>query len=356
MTVLVIFLILIMVHEFGHFIVAKKVGVKVEKFSLGFGPVIVKKKKDETEYSISVIPLGGFVKLAGDNLEEFKGNPDEFLGKSPSRRAAVIFFGPLFNYVLGILLFWLLYCVGYPMFTTKVGGLQKNMGAIEAGMKVGDKITAVDGKKVEFWEDLQKIIHSKNDSDTTHVSVLREGKEFYLDVKIKTKEYADQLGSKRSIGLLGITMGDEIVNVKYPFFKAFSLGLQKTWELTRTTYVGLWRMITGKLSVKESMTGPVGIFYIGSKVASFGVVAVMHLMAVLSISLAIFNLLPLPILDGGHLFLLIVEKIRGKYLSIKTERVISQIGVVMIVTLVLFVTYNDISNFFGERIIKLFSK
>jgi regulator of sigma E protease len=349
MIVLAIFLILIMIHEFGHFIVAKKVGVRVEKFSLGFGPVLAKKKKSETEYSISLIPLGGYVKLAGDNLEEYKGEPHEFLAKSPSSRAAIIFCGPLLNYVWGIMLFWLLFCIGYPMFTTKVGGVQKNMGAIEAGITAGDKILSVDGKKVEFWEDLQKSIHVKQNDSVAHLSVLRQGKEFEVDVKIKTRDYTDPLGGTHKVGLLGISMGEEIVHVKYSFFKSFFLGVNKSWELTTATYMGLWRMITGKLSVRESMTGPVGIFYKGSQIASMGIVATLYFMAVLSISLAIFNLLPLPILDGGHLFLLAVEKVRGKCLGIKTERIISQIGVVLIIALVVFVTCNDIINFFLKR-------
>ena len=177
--------LLIIVHEFGHFIIAKRVGVRVEKFSLGFGPQVLKKNKNNTEYSIAAIPLGGFVKLAGDNLEEFKGQSYEYFSKSRLERFQIIFFGPLLNYVLGFLFFWLIFFVGYPTLTTKVGGLLDDFGAKEAGLHIGDKITSVDGKKVEYWEELQKIIQAQKTANKVRLSILRDSKEQTIDVFIK---------------------------------------------------------------------------------------------------------------------------------------------------------------------------
>lgn len=356
MITLLIFLfilgILIIVHEFGHFIIAKKLAVKVEEFSLGFGPAILKKKYNHTQYCINSIPVGGYVKLAGDNLEDYKGKPDEYLSKPVSQRAAIIFFGPLLNYVLGILFFWLIFVIGYPTLTTKVGGLMEGMGAKDAGVYVGDKIIAVDAKPVDFWEDLQEAIHSRKDNSIVRLSVLRDSRVYPIAVKIKTKDFNDLLGQRRSVGLLGITPADEIVEVRHGFFQSFILSINKTWELTVITYNGLWRMLTGKLSLRESVTGPLGIFYITSKAASLGIIAVLHLVALLSVSLAIFNLLPFPLLDGGHILLLAIEKIRGKTLSIKAERIINQLGFTLIISLAIFVTYNDIMRFFGDKISK----
>lgn len=358
MIALLIFLfilgILIVVHEFGHFIIAKKLAVKVEEFSLGFGPAIFKKKRKHTQYCINSIPLGGYVKLAGDNLEEYKGGPDEYLSRPVGQRAAIIFFGPLLNYLLGILFFWFIFIIGYPTLTTKVGGLIDDMGAKQAGIIAGDKIIAVDGKQVNFWEDLQKLIYSQKNNSVVQVDVLRENKVRSIGVKIKTKDFNDILGRKRSIGLLGITPADEIVKVRHGFFESFILSTKRTWELTVLTYNGLWRMITGKLSLRESVTGPLGIFYITSKAASLGIVAVLHLLALLSISLAIFNLLPFPVLDGGHILLLAIEKIRGKAIGIKAERIINQLGFTLIISLAIFVTYNDLVRFFGDKISKFF--
>jgi len=348
--------IIIIAHEFGHFVVAKKMGVRVENFSLGFGPKIFSKKKNSTEYSLSIIPLGGYVKLAGDNLEEYKGRPDEFLSKSPKKRAAIIFFGPLFNYFLGFLFFWLIFSIGYPMVTTKIGGILDGFGAKEAGIKLGDKIIAVDGKKVEFWEELQKNIHQKKPDTEVALTVLRDNKEQLIKVKIKSKEITDLFGQKRNVGLLGITPTDEFVKVRYGVFKAFLFAINKVGDLTFMTYKALGLMLTGKMSMRESVTGPLGIFYITSEAARLGLTALLHLIAVLNISLAIFNLLPFPVLDGGHLVLLAIEKIRGKYLKAKTERMITQIGLTILIALAIIITYNDFLRFFSNKFSNLFLK
>jgi len=349
---LLILSILIIVHESGHFFAAKKVGVKVEKFSLGFGPQLLKKKHNGTEYTISAIPLGGYVKLAGDDIEEYKGEKFEYYSKTLGERFQIVFSGPLLNYILGIICFWVILVSGYPTLTTKIGGLIDGFGAQKAGLQVGDKILAVDGQRIDYWDDLQKIIQSKSTSSTVNLSILRENEQLTVAVSIREKQMDDQLGQKRNVGLLGITPFDEILQVKHGFFKSAALSIEKTWDLTALTYKALWRMITGKLSIRDSVAGPLGIFYITSKAASLGLTAVIHLIAVLSISLAIFNLLPLPILDGGHILFLAIEKIRKKSLNIKTERIITQIGFSLIITMAVLVTLNDIFRLFGDKISK----
>jgi len=341
---------LITIHEFGHFIAARRLGVKVEKFSFGFGKSLISRKKGDTLYSINLVPLGGYVKLAGDTQEEFKNKPDEYLSKKPSERARIIFFGPLLNYVLGFLCFWAIFFVGYPTLTTKVGTLLDGYGAKDAGILAGDQIMAVDGERVDFWEDLQKAIQRKKGAEKVMLTVLREGKEYGMEVKIKEKKFDDAIGGKRSFGLIGITPKDEIIKVRHGFLESFFLGVNKTLDLTVMTYKALWRMVTGKLSMRESVTGPLGIFYITSKAANLGIIALMHLVAVLNISLCIFNLLPLPVLDGGHIALLVVEGIRGKRLGLKAEQVITQIGLALIISLALFATYNDILRLFGDKL------
>lgn len=351
---LFIFGLLIIVHEFGHFIMSKRIGVRVEKFSVGLGGELFKKKKGDTEYCVSAIPLGGFVKLAGDSLEEYTGKPDEYLAQPPGKRFWIIFFGPLLNYLLAFAVFWLIFFTGFPVLTTKIGKVLDDYGAKEAGLEAGDKIIAVDGKGVEFFEDLQKIIQEKNESQTVELLVRRNQTEFKREVKIKQKDIQDQLGKKYSIGLIGIAPSDDLVIVRHGILESFTLGAKRTWDMTVLTYKGLWSMLTGKLSIRESMTGPLGIYFITSKAASRGVAAVLHLVAVLSLSLAIFNLLPLPILDGGHILFLGLEKIRGKALSIKAERVITRFGVSLIVFLAVFISYNDIVRLFGDKIAKFF--
>lgn len=342
--------LLILVHEFGHFIAARRVGVRVERFSLGFGPKIFSRKKDDTEYCVNALPLGGYVKLSGDNLEEYKGNSYEYYAKSPLKRLQIIFFGPLLNYILGFIFFWLIFFVGYPTLTTRVGGLLEGFGAEKAGLKHGDKILAVDGQKVDFWEQLQKIIQSKKEATEVQLTLLRDNQEFKVNVRIREKELEDELGQKHNLGLLGITPDEEFVIVRHTFLESFVLGINRTLFLTELMYKGLWRVITGRLSVRDSVAGPLRIFAVTSQAVRHGIIAVLHLMAVLNVSLAVFNLLPLPVLDGGHILFLVLEKIRGRTLSQRAEQIITQIGLALIVSLAIFVTYNDIIGLFGEKI------
>jgi len=352
---LIIFGILIIVHEFGHFIVAKLQGVKVERFSIGFGPPLLKKKKKDTEYTVNAVPLGGYVKLAGDNLEEFHKESYEYLAKTPLQRATIIFSGPFLNYISAFLFFWLIFFIGFPTLSTKVGALIEGYGAKEAGIQVGDKIISVDGNKVDSFEDVQKIIYSKEGVSSVRVVVLRGNKEEAVDVRLKQKQLEDQMGQKHSIGLLGISPDfSQLITLRYGFWKSFILSAQKTWDITVITCKAIWRMITGKLSLRESVAGPLGIYYITAKAVSLGIISVLNLIGLLSVSLAIFNLLPLPLLDGGHLLLLIIERIRGKYLSLKAERIITQVGFTIIISLAVFVTYNDILRLFGDKISRFF--
>ena len=324
--------------------------MRVEKFSLGFGPVLFKRKKKDTEYSIAAIPLGGFVKMAGDNLTDYKASPDEFLSQSPGRRFWIVACGPILNYLLGFLLFCAVCFLGYPSLTTKVGGLIDGFGAKEAGVEVDDKITGIDGEKITYWEDLQKIIYGKKANDKVILTLLRNDKEKKIEVLLKEKQVDDALGQKRRIGLLGITPSGEAVMVRHGFFASFILGAEHTWDLTQMTFKVIWFLISGKMSMRESVTGPLGLFFVTGQVISLGFTALLHFVAILSISLAIFNFLPIPVLDGGHIVLLGLEKIRDKKISPKAEDIITRVGLVLILSLAIFVTYNDILRFLGDKI------
>jgi regulator of sigma E protease len=351
--------ILIVVHEFGHFFCARKLGVRVEKFSLGFGPELFKRKRKGTEYSIAAIPMGGFVKMAGDNLAEYKATPDEYLSQPPGARFWIIACGPLLNYILGFLFFCLVFFLGYPSLTTRVGDLIKGFGAEKAGVQVGDKITAIDGKKITYWEELQKIIYSKEADDKVILSVLRNNQEEEIEVLLKEERVPDPLGQKKRVALLGIRPSqdpEDFITVRHGFFESVILGAQRTWDLTRMIFRALWLLVSGQLPFRESVTGVVGIVVVFGEVAKLGFVPILQLVAILSISLAIFNFLPLPILDGGHIALLGLEKIRKKSISIKTEQIIARVGFALLISLAIFVTYNDIVKFFGDKIGKFFGK
>ncbi len=345
---------LIIVHEFGHLFTAKRFGVKVERFSIGFGRKLFSFKKKDTEYLISAIPLGGYVKLAGDSLEEFSGQPYEYLSKPVSRRAMIVFSGPALNYILAFFFFWLVFFLGSPQLSTKVGELISGFGAEKAGILVDDVITRVDGEEVRTFEELQKMIHKK--TDIVKLTILRESNYIDLEVDIQKKEIKDLFGKKRLVGLIGIRpKDDELVFLKYGFVESFFLAGNTLFSLTSTVLKAIWAILTWNLSIRESITGPLGIFYITTKAVKFGMRAVLHLIAVLNLSLAIFNILPLPILDGGHLLLLGIEKIKKRRFSPKTEEIINRTGLTLIIILAIFVFYNDLVKFrVLEKVLEFF--
>lgn len=342
---LIVLSVLVMIHEFGHFIVAKRIGVRVEKFSFGFGPKLFSIKKGDTEYMISAIPLGGYVKMAGDEPGEvIKGDKCEFLSRSIFERFNIIFAGPLLNYVLAFLIFSVIFMFGSPTLTTEVGSLLNDYPAVKSGLLIGDKVIQVDGKDVKHWEDMTAVIHSHSDGPIK-LKVRRNDKIADFEIMPVMRDMKDIFGKKTRIALLGIAPSQKIENVRYGFFESFGMGFKKLMDLTVITYKALWSIVTGRLSFKESMTGPIGIFIITGKAAQMGLIYLVHLMGLLSASLAIFNLLPLPVLDGGHILFLLIEKLRGKPLSLKTQEIIGNAGVALLILLTVFIFYNDIIKF-----------
>jgi regulator of sigma E protease len=354
---LIVLGILILAHEFGHFIAAKKVGVRVERFGIGFGPKIFSVKKGETEYLLRAIPLGGYVKMAGDTPgENIKGQKWEYLSRSVFDRFKIIFAGPVLNYISAFIIFSVIFMFGSPTMTTEVGSLLKDYPAQTSGILVGDKILSVDGAKVKYWEDMTELIH-KHDSGSIRLSVERDGKVSDMTIMPMTRKVKDIFGKETSISLVGIGPSQKIENVRYGFFQSIYMGFRKLVDLTYITYKALWSILTGRLSLKESMTGPIGIFVITTQAARMGLIYILHLMGVLSASLAIFNLLPFPVLDGGHILFLLIEKIRGRPLSVKAEEAITNVGISLLVLLTVFIFYNDIIKFgIGDKVMHIFKK
>ncbi len=353
---LIILSILIFVHELGHFLAAKRLGIRVEKFALGFGPKLLSRKVGDTEYLLCAIPFGGFIKMAGDNAHEASGAKDEFLSRPPGERAQVVFAGPAFNYVLAFLSLWCVFYFGYPRLTTTVGELVDGMPAQKAGLQVDDRIVAVDGEDVPYWKDLTKRIHAAQGEDLTF-AIERGSERFELVMTPEAREVETLWGQKVEVGLIGIRPSEDIVLVRYGFFESFWRGGKSLLSLTGRTFTAIYYIIAGTLSFKESVTGPLGIFFITSNAAKIGISAVIHVVGILSMSLAVFNVLPLPILDGGHIFLAGLEKLRRRPLARRTEDIINNVGLSFLIILALFIFFNDIIRYgYWDKFLSLFVK
>lgn len=346
--VVIVFSILIVVHEFGHFIMAKRCGVKVERFSLGFGPRLISVTKNETEYTISLIPLGGYVKMAGETYQDKPTGAEwEFLSKSPGERFKIVACGPFLNYILGFLLFTIVFMIGSPTLTNEVGKVLDDFPAASAGIKPGDRIVSIDGKEIEYWHELTGIMHKKLEGKA-HLVILRGNRTLEVDVRPKIKEHKDLFGKEVKIALVGITPSDELIFIKYSPLESIKRGFSRVFELTTLTFKAVWSLIAGRLSLRESVAGPVGIFVLTAKAAKLGLVYLLNIMAIISTSLAIFNILPIPVLDGGHIIFLLIEKIRRRPLSAKIQEAAIHVGLGILILLMLFVFYYDIMRIVGK--------
>lgn len=336
--------VLIIVHEWGHFITAKRLGVRVERFSVGFGPKLYSRIIHNTEFMVCLIPLGGYVKMAGDDRSECKGKPDEFFSKSPGERALIVLNGPVVNFILAYISLVFVFVLGYPDLSSKIGKAMEGYPAYEAGLQTGDRVIRVNDKGVENWTELQRDI-SQSEGSQIALTFLRGGKETTAIVFPRVERLKNIFGQVKETRVVGIRPTEEIITLKYGFGTSLIKAYQKLAEITTLTYKSLYFMLTGSMSAKESMTGPIGIFYIVKSAAEMGFTHLLFIMGIISASLAIFNLLPVIPLDGGHLFFLGIEKLRGQPLPLKVDEYIARAGFGLIILLALFVFYNDFERF-----------
>lgn len=335
---------LVFVHEAGHFLVARWSGVRILRFSLGFGPKIFGWKRGETEYCVSWIPLGGYVKMAGESRAEQHQQPWEYLSKPISIRALIVFAGPLVNYLTAILSLWVVFLVGYPELLPVVGQVAKEMPAQAAGLLEGDRIQAIDGRPIRTWEEMTEFIHAAPGRPLT-LRIERERVTQEVSVTPTLKQMTDPFGHQKTVGLIGISPSGAFESRRVGPLSALGRTIQQQNEWLGQTMFALWSLVTGKLSMRESMTGPIGILYLTSEAASMGVAPLLSLMSLFSLSLALFNLFPIPILDGGHLFFLAIEKLRGNPVSVNVQERAAQVSFVLLMTLVLVICVNDVNRF-----------
>lgn len=339
---------LIFVHELGHFLVAKRAGVRVLKFSLGFGPKIISFTRGGTEYLLSAIPLGGYVKMLGEDPKEEVSDPEgSFSAKSVGWRSLIILAGPGSNFLLAIVIFWIVYTFGVPTLATKVGEVMQGFPAHEAGVLAGDRITAIDGRPIEKWEELATHIHN-SPGRPVRLTVEREGNQFDLVVAPKATRQKNLFGEEQEVGLLGISPAEEFLTERSNPVVALGRALYKTYDLSRLILFTFVKLIQGVVPAK-TIGGPLLVAQMAGQQARQGILNLMFFTALLSINLGILNLLPIPILDGGHLFFSLIEAVRGKPISLQKREMAQQVGLALLVALMIFAFYNDIFRLLGRQ-------
>lgn len=367
--------VLIFVHELGHFLFAKMMGVSVEKFSLGFGPKLIGKKIGETEYLLSAFPLGGYVKMFGEggyieggdvhNPSGVDNTPPEelpmdtlrelteeekarsFAHKPVLARIAIVMAGPVFNLIFAWMIFVVLCMMGVPTVTAKIGEALKDKPAARAGVQKGDVITTINNKPIVRWDEIAEGV-SASKGQTLSLSVKRGGQEIAFSITPEPRISKNLFGEKVSGYAIGVASAGEVVTEYFNPFQAVIKGTEQTWKVIDITIMSLVKMVQ-RVVPMDSVGGPIMIAKMAGEQASAGGASFLAFMALLSINLGVLNLLPVPVLDGGHLLFYFMELIFRRPVPQKVREYAQQIGMVLLLGLMVMAFYNDIIRYFVTR-------
>lgn len=339
---------LIFVHELGHFLFAKLFGVGVEKFSLGFGKKLVGIKRGETEYLISAFPLGGYVKMVGEGGDDTELSEADkarsFAAKPPLQRIAIVAAGPVFNLFFAYLLFIVVYMVGVPAVTSKIGEVVKDKPAARAGVQAKDVVTAINGRPVTRWDEFARgIVESKG--QPVDLQVRRGATVLSFRIVPESRTSKNLLGETVTSPVIGVVAAGETVIDRFGPGEAFLKGSAQTWNVIKITILSLVKLVERAIPL-DTIGGPIMIAKMAGQQAAAGGVSFLAFMALLSVNLGILNLLPVPILDGGHLFFYCWELIFRRPVSMKAREIAQQIGLVLLIGLMVLAFYNDIVRYF----------
>ncbi|GFP35179.1 regulator of sigma E protease [Candidatus Hakubella thermalkaliphila] len=351
---------MIVAHEFGHFLAAKISGIGVEEFSIGFGPKLFSFRRGETVYGLGIFPLGGYNKLVGMDPTEQLATEDagypqrdgktpvgmdpterlatererlSFYNKPILHRAFTILFGPSMNYVFAVFLLTVFFMMGTYFLTLEIESIMPDSAAEAAGFQAGDKVVAVEGQEIKDWEELVRITQ-EHPGDRLSYVVERDGEQLTIEATV---------GKRGEVGFLGI--GPRLVKKELDLFPAALSSLRASYNITRLYFHGVIRLVRGQLPVEEARpVSPIGILNITQQVAARGWQNLLSFLAILNIILAISNLIPLLPLDGGHILLLLIEKVRGRRLSDQVVGIMNTIGIILLITIFSIALYLDIFN------------
>ncbi len=351
---IVLLTVLVFVHEMGHYLVARWNGVRIETFSIGFGPELFGwTAKSGTRWKFSAVPLGGYVKMFGDanaasagsvGMENFspEDRASSFHHKRLGQRTAIVLAGPLANYIFAVLVLAGLFTfLGQPFTPAKITRVLPNTPAAAAGLKAGDLIVGVDGRSIERFEEIVQIVALRPEVRLTF-EVKRGGSRLKMVVVPRRQTSKDRFGNVIEKGVIGV-VGQARKLARYDPATAVWRAVESTWSMTKATALAIKQMIVGERSAKD-LRGPLGIGELSGQMAQISIFTFIWFMGILSLHLGLINLLPVPMLDGGHLAFYAYEAIRGKPLGERAQEYGFRIGLALVLTLMLFVTWNDISR------------
>ncbi|SON54942.1 Metalloprotease MmpA [Hartmannibacter diazotrophicus] len=354
---LFVLLVVVFFHELGHFLVARWCGVKVKAFSIGFGPELFGFNDSKgTRWRLAAIPLGGYVKFV-DDLNPASAPTGEtpvqlapedeagrFQTKSIGRRAAIVAAGPIANFLLAIAIFTVFFMAyGKMVFPPEVGAVMPDSAAAEAGFQPGDQIVSIDGSKIRIFEDIQRVV-STSANETLTFGIERNGRSITLQAAPQWQELDDGFGNKMRIGLLGIKPVEDSAQLeRFDLFSAVGEATFRCYDIMSRSLGYIANVVRG-IEKPDQLGGPIRVAQISGEVATLGFAALVNLAAVLSVSIGLINLFPIPLLDGGHLMFYALEALRGRPLSERAQGLGFQIGLAIVLAMMLFATWNDIAR------------
>lgn len=338
--------VLIFVHELGHFLLAKWAGVGVTTFSLGFGPRLIGFKRGGTDYRLSAIPLGGFVRMVGEHPGEEidpQDIPRSFSHKPVAWRLAIVAAGPFCNVIFAFLTYYLLLMAwGLPTMSAQIGEVLEHQPAALAGVQNGDRVIAINGQPVEHWGEIASAVQGSQ-GQPLQVLLERRSRQISLAISPQAQRVKDLFGEEREIFRVGIKASGEVLIKSVGVMESLGLALKKTYLAGEIIVLSVVKMVQRKVEV-DNLGGPILIAQVAGQAARQGLPTLMDLAALLSVNLAILNLLPIPALDGGHLFFFLVEAITRRPVSISVREKAQQVGVAILIMLMAFIFYNDIAR------------
>jgi regulator of sigma E protease len=345
---IIVLSVLILVHELGHFLVARLFGVGVLKFSLGFGPRIAGKTIGITDYRLSAIPLGGYVKMVGDEPDAEilpEDIPLSFNHKSLYKRFLIVAAGPFSNLLLAVVIFFGLFLItGIPVINPVIGKIDSGSPAAQAGIQINDRVTAISGRAIDSWESMAGMIASSQGRDLTF-TILRQGQSLDVVVTPQPKPTKNIFGEPIDRYVIGVMSSGDVHTRKLSFVEAFSESLMQTYKITELTALSVIKLFQGTVSTK-TLGGPIMIAEMAGQQAKEGITSLIFFIALLSINLGILNFLPIPVLDGGHLFFFLIEAVIRRPLSVRIRELAQQVGIAALALLMILVFYNDITRIF----------